>query len=68
VGEDGGFTIDGIVDRLVADGIFAAFAAVGFCTDAVHGDREDFMRFAGECAQRHTASTEPFDDIGHRLD
>ena len=48
--------------------VFAAFAAVALAADAVHGDRECFVRFLADGAVRHRAGFETFDDSGPRFD
>ncbi len=65
----GGDLLDGgaaaiIVARLV----FPALAGVGFAADAVHGEREGFVRFLGDGAERHGAGGEALDDLFGGLD
>ena len=43
MGEDRGFTFNGIIDRFITNGIFAAFAAIGFRTEAVLAKRLGFL-------------------------
>ena len=52
----------------VALGVFAAFAGIGFCTDAIHGDVEGAVRLWRQCAQRHAWRDKTFADFSDRLD
>jgi hypothetical protein len=48
--------------------ILAALAGVALSTDAVHGDRQSFMRLTADRSIRHGAGLEPPDDRLDRLD
>ena len=48
--------------------IFAALARVGPGADAIHGDRQGFVRFLADGAEGHGAGGESFDDFARRLD
>ena len=48
--------------------IFAAFAGVGLAADAVHRDRERFVRFLRDGAVGHRAGLEALHDRFHGLD
>ncbi len=49
-------------------GIFAAFAGVALAAEPVHRDREGFVRFLADRAERHGPGVEPLDDLARRLD
>src|SRR5688572_29335616 len=46
----------------------AAFTGVAATTDAVHGDRQVFVRLGADGAEAHGAGGEALDDLGGRLD
>src|SRR5258706_985012 len=48
-------------ERLVADGILAALAGVGFTADAIHRDRHRRVRLVRDRAERHGARGEALD-------
>lgn len=48
--------------------VFASFAGVALPTDAVHGDREGFVRLSGDRAVAHRSGAEPLEDLGGRFD
>ncbi len=52
----------------VARRVFAPFARIAFAADAIHGDRQRFVRFLGDRAVRHGAGGEPLDDVDGRFD
>ena len=54
--------------RLEALRVLAALAAVALAADAVHRDRERFVRFLADRAVRHGAGLEALHDLGPRLD
>ena len=51
-----------------AQRILAAFAGVALAADAVHRDREIFVRLFADRAERHRAGFETLDDFASRLD
>ena len=46
----------------------AAFAGVALAADAVHRDREVFVRLGADRAEAHRAGGEALDDLRRRLD
>ena len=48
--------------------IFAAFAGIALAADAVHRDRQRFMRFFADRTVGHRAGFEPFEDRFDRFD
>ena len=54
--------------RLEALLALAAFAGVALAADAVHRDREVFVRLGADRAEAHRAGGEAFDDLGRGLD
>ena len=48
--------------------VLAALAGVRFAANAVHRQRQRFVRFLGNGAERHGAGGETLDDGSHRLD
>src|SRR5258708_23966277 len=48
--------------------ILAALASVALAANPVHRDREIFVRFLADRAERHRAGFETLDDLGGRLD
>lgn len=52
----------------VAGGVFAAFAGVGEAAEAVHGDGDAFVGFAGDGAVGHGSGDEAADDAVFAFD
>ena len=52
---------------LIAYRVFAAFARVRSAADAVHGNRQRFVRFPADRAERHRAGGEPLDNLAGRF-
>src|SRR5262249_21158720 len=70
----GGDLVDGAAAQVsvlvpdVTDGILPALARVRLAADAVHGDREVFVRLATDRPERHRSGLEALDDLDRRLD
>src|SRR5581483_6560283 len=47
--------------------VFAAFACIGTATNAIHCNRNRFMRFGADGAERHRSGSEALDDLRSRL-
>ena len=69
-----GDLLDGATAQVAIDvgieavGVFSALAAVALAADAIHGNREGFVRFLADRSVGHGASLEALDDRSPRFD
>src|SRR6056297_2795771 len=57
-----------VFQGLETDGIFAAFAGIALAAQAVHRDRQRFVRLGADTAKAHRAGAKSFDDFAGRFD